>query len=127
MDRSPREIFLKIGLNKKKPPEHISLRGQTIYFVICKQIPFPLFFFCSFIFFDRSDKILICLRTCLWSPGTYRHKIVRLSSAQIGLEVIFLIFFDSRNKKSIHYVHESYKIRKISKKRKLIRDLDSDL
>ena len=26
-----------------------------------------------------------CLNTCLWSPGAYRHKNVRLSSAQFGL------------------------------------------
>ena len=26
-----------------------------------------------------------CLNTCFWNPGTYRHKIVRLSSAQFGL------------------------------------------
>ena len=48
-----------------------------------------LFFFCSLLFFDRSDKILTCLKTCLWNPGTYRHKIVRLSSAQFGLVIVF--------------------------------------
>ena len=26
-----------------------------------------------------------CLKICPWNPGTYRHKILRLSSAQIGL------------------------------------------
>ena len=26
-----------------------------------------------------------CLNTCLWNPATYRHKTVRLSSAQFGL------------------------------------------
>ena len=39
-----------------------TLRGQTVHFVNCKRIPqqgLPLFFFCSFIFFDRSDKVLI--------------------------------------------------------------------
>ena len=28
------------------------------------------------------------LNTCLWNPGTYRHKIVRLSSAQFGLVML---------------------------------------
>ena len=27
------------------------------------------------------------LKTCLWNPGTYRHKILRLSSAQSGLVI----------------------------------------
>ena len=45
----------------------------------------PLFLFCSLFSFDRSDKIFTCLKTCLWNPGTYRHKIVLLSSAQFGL------------------------------------------
>ena len=45
----------------------------------------PFFFFCFFIFFDRSDKILACLKTCLWNAETYRHKNLRLSSAQFGL------------------------------------------
>ena len=26
-----------------------------------------------------------CLKTCLWNPGTHRHKIVLLSSAYFGL------------------------------------------
>ena len=43
-----------------------------------------LFLFCSFIFFDHSDTILTCLKTCSWNPGTYRHKIVGISSAQFG-------------------------------------------
>ena len=42
----------------------------------------PLIFFCSFIFFDHSDKILTYLKTCLWNPDTCRHKILRLYSAQ---------------------------------------------
>ena len=50
-----------------------------------------MFFFCSFIQFDRSDKILTCLKTCLWNPGTYRHKIVRLSSAQFGLVMNYIV------------------------------------
>ena len=45
----------------------------------------PLFFFRSFIFFDRSAKILTCLKICLWKSGIYRHKIVRLFTAQFGL------------------------------------------
>ena len=35
----------------------------------------PLFFFCSLLSFDSSDKNLTCLRTCLWIPGTYRPKL----------------------------------------------------
>ena len=31
-----------------------------------------------------------CLKICLWSPGTYRHKIVRLYGAQFGLVMIFV-------------------------------------
>ena len=30
-----------------------------------------------------------CLNTSFWNPGTYRHKIVRLSSAQLGLVMMF--------------------------------------
>ena len=36
-----------------------------------------------------------CLNTCLWNPGTYRHKIVRLSSAQFGLVMIFFIILSN--------------------------------
>ena len=28
------------------------------------------------------------LKICLWNPGRYRHKIVRLSIAQIGLVIV---------------------------------------
>ena len=49
-----------------------------------------LFFFCSLLSFDRSDKVLTCLKACLWNPGTYRHKIVLLSSAQFGLVMLIL-------------------------------------
>ena len=31
------------------------------------------------------------LKISFWNPGTYRHKIVRLSSAQFGLVMIFLV------------------------------------
>ena len=31
------------------------------------------------------ETFATCLKICLWNPGTYRHKIVRLSSAQLGL------------------------------------------
>ena len=34
-----------------------------------------------------------CLNTCLWNPETYRHKIVRLSSAQFGLVMNFYNLF----------------------------------
>ena len=50
-----------------------------------------LFFFGSLLSFNRSDTILTCLKTCIWNPGTYRHKIVRLSSAQFGL-----VMFDQK-------------------------------
>ena len=66
-----------------------SLRRQTVHFgqtaSAIRYLDDPLFFFCSFIFFDRSDKILTCLKTCLWNLGTHRRKIMRLSSAQFGL------------------------------------------
>ena len=29
-----------------------------------------------------------CLKISFWNPGTYRHKIVRLSSAQFGLVMV---------------------------------------
>ena len=45
----------------------------------------PCSSFCSFISFDSSDTILTRLKTCLCNLATYRHKIVRLSSAQLGL------------------------------------------
>ena len=61
-----------------------ALRGQTVHFVQCKWIPQQGSSLCSS-FVHRSDKIFTCLKTCLWSPGTYRHKIVLLSSAQFGL------------------------------------------
>ena len=47
-------------------------------------------FFCSLLSFDPSDKILTCSQTCLWNPGTYRQKIVRLSSEQFGLVMVFI-------------------------------------
>ena len=39
----------------------------------------------------------ICLKTCLWNPGRYRHKIVRLASAQFGL-----VMFECRKWESFH-------------------------
>ena len=39
-----------------------------------------------------------CLNACQWNPGTYRHKIVRLFSAQFGL-VMELVFFAQDGKK----------------------------
>ena len=60
-----------------------------MHFVNCERIPqqkdalFVLF--CSFIFFDRSDKIFTFLKTCLRTPETFKHQIMRLSSAQFGL------------------------------------------
>ena len=32
-----------------------------------------------------------CSKACLWNPGTYRHKTVRLSSAQFGLVMNFFL------------------------------------
>ena len=57
-----------------------TLRGQTVHFVNCKRIPQQGLPFCSFIFFDRSDKVLTdVFETCLtdekmmfflWGQGT---------------------------------------------------------
>ena len=33
--------------------------------------------------FYRAD--IQCLKTCRWTPGTYKHQIVRISSTQFGL------------------------------------------
>ena len=66
-----------------------------MYFVHCKRIPQQGHSFCSsFVLFsfDRSDKILTCLKTCLWNAGTYRHKIVRLSNAHFGLVMVGIGF-----------------------------------
>ena len=58
---------------------HNSQRYEAkLHFVHCERIPQQGRSLCS-------DKILTCLKTCLWNPGTQRHKIVRLSSAQFGL------------------------------------------
>ena len=64
----------------------ISLRGQTLHFVNCKRIPqqgrsFVLLLFFHFLWSFQQNFIM--LETCLWNPGTYRHKIVRLTSAQV--------------------------------------------
>ena len=40
---------------------------------------------CSFVFFDRSVKMLRCLKTYLWLPETCTQQIVGLSSAQLSL------------------------------------------
>ena len=72
--------------------------GQTVHFVICKRIPqqrcslFLLFVF-FFISSDHLDKILAYFKRHLWKPGIYRHKIVRLSSAQFYLVMWFTCFF----------------------------------
>ena len=34
---------------------------------------------------NTDQNLTTNLKTCLWNPGTYRHKIVRLSIAQFGL------------------------------------------
>ena len=58
-------------------------------FEISKRIPKKRtlfwFFFCSFNSFDRYDKILPCLKNFVRNPRTYRHRIVRLFIAQLGL------------------------------------------
>ena len=70
-----------------------------LHFVPCKRIPQQGRSLCSCFFslfsFDRSDKIITCLMTSLWNPGTYRHKIVRLSSAQFGLVMLIWVFLRS--------------------------------
>ena len=44
------------------------------------------------IFLWNSLTFWYIFKTCLWNPGTYRHKI--LSSAQFGLAMIFLVSID---------------------------------
>ena len=34
---------------------------------------------------DREDKMVKCLKTCLWNPETYTRLIVHKSNAQFGL------------------------------------------
>ena len=46
--------------------------------------------FVSLLSFDCSDKVLTCLKACLRNPGTYRPKIVRLSSAQFVVVMFFV-------------------------------------
>ena len=60
-------------------------RTLMVHFENCKRIPQQghfVFFSCFFLFlfFDRWDKILACLKTCLWIPETYKHQILRLSN-----------------------------------------------
>ena len=53
----------------------------------CKRIPQQgnsVVFFCLFFYFDCPVEVLACLKSCLWNPGAYRHKIVSISSAQFG-------------------------------------------
>ena len=74
----------------------ILLRGQTVHFLHCKRFPQQGSSLCSsfvlsFCLIDRSDKILTCLKTCVWNPGAYRHKFVRLSSAHFGLVISIVI------------------------------------
>ena len=57
----------------------------------------PVFVFCYFILFDHFDSFLTFLKACLWNPGIYRHKNVRLSSAWFGLVMInWVADFDLR-------------------------------
>ena len=63
----------------------------TMYFVNCKQSPQQgvlLDLFVSLAFFDRSDKTLTFLNTCLWKLETYTHQSVRLTKAQFGLVIV---------------------------------------
>ena len=76
-----------------------SLRGQTVHFENCKRIPQGRSF-CSVFFFHHSDKILTCLKTRVWNPGTYRHNVVRLSSAQTGL-----VMLDEKKIPSKNYIN----------------------
>ena len=48
-------------------------------------------FFCSFISFDRSDKILTWLSTCLWNPETYRQKIVPIQCSVWPRDMVIFI------------------------------------
>ena len=63
-------MYYCCSINLKRQSEHSGLRPDTSRFV------------CTFNFFDRSNKNITSLKTCFWNPGTYRHKIVRQSSAQ---------------------------------------------
>ena len=68
----------------------------------CKRIPQQgrsLYFSFFFVSFDCSDTILTSLKTCLWNPGSYKHKIKRLSSAQFGLKI--LLCFLNKNRLSL--------------------------
>ena len=50
------------------------------------------------LFFFHNDKVLTCLKTCLWFPVTYTHQIVRLSDAHFGLvKFEFDVFQNSVN------------------------------
>ena len=40
-------------------------------------------------------RFVTSLNTCLWNPATYKHKTVRLSSAQLGLVMKVFLFFKS--------------------------------
>ena len=72
-----------------------------------KDAPFPTKSFRQ----DRSDKILTCSKTCIWNPGTCRHKIVCLSSAQFGLVM---------NQKTVN--RKKVNRSKISSKQKSVRE-----
>ena len=47
-----------------------------------------------------------CLKVSLWNPGTYRHKIVRLCSAQFDLVMISICF--SKRSGSSYYTFVLY-------------------
>ena len=67
-----------------------------------KDAHFVLILFSTFL---RSFRqYLTCLKTCLWNPGTYRLKIVRLSSAHFGLVMTVLKNFSKTVRRPIRFL-----------------------
>ena len=76
---------------------HLQLRNPELAIMACYRIrdtmkeptKFPLQVFVRGIhgcfLFGTHLNFGKCLKFCLWNPGTYRHKTVRLTSAQFGL------------------------------------------
>ena len=88
-----------------------TLRSQTVCFAKCMRISQQGRSLCSSFVLSFSlivpTKILKCLKTCLWNPGTYRHKIVRPSSAQFGLVMnelcdICVLFLNPFSQTQVH-------------------------
>ena len=50
----------------------------------------PLFFFCSLIFFDGSEKTLTCLKTCFWNIKT--QKCAPIQCTDWPRNILFIFF-----------------------------------